>query len=183
MQLKIYDIDLKLSDIKQLYNSFDPSPFFERDLDQNASEYLVDSVKEQPLKKKMRIVIHLPEIIAKNIDHSDIKSAISNHFSYRVEVFRRKIKNLRKEGRNALAAGISFLIICLSLSEFTNVFITGFISKLLSEGLMIAGWVGMWRPISIFLYDWWPIENEKKVYEKLKGMDVKIKAIKPIKPK
>ena len=177
MQQKTHDINLKLSDIKQLFNSFDPSPFFERDLDDNAVEYIVDSVREFP-KKKMRVVIHLPELIAESIDPGDIKAAISNYFSYKEQYFIRKIMNQRQEGRNALITGIAFLIICLSLSEFINAFIAGFLSRILSEGLMIAGWVGMWKPISIFLYDWWPLENEKKVYGKIKSMDVKIRPIK-----
>jgi len=32
------------------------------------------------------------------------------------------------------------------------------------EGLTIIGWVAMWRPIEIFLYDWWPIDHRRRVY-------------------
>jgi hypothetical protein len=24
------------------------------------------------------------------------------------------------------------------------------------EGFLIGGWVAMWRPLEVFLYDWWP---------------------------
>jgi hypothetical protein len=27
----------------------------------------------------------------------------------------------------------------------------------LREGLLIIGWVALWRPVEIFLYDWWPV--------------------------
>jgi hypothetical protein len=41
-------------------DSFDPSPFHERDLDEDAEAYIVDSVDEFPLQKRLRLIIHLP---------------------------------------------------------------------------------------------------------------------------
>ena len=40
------NIEIKLGRMQQLFNSFDPSPFHERDLDQDAEAYIVDSVDE-----------------------------------------------------------------------------------------------------------------------------------------
>ena len=42
------------------------------------------------------------------------------------------------------------------------------------EGLIICGWVAMWRPIQIFLYDWWPILGERRLYDRLCRMPVQI---------
>ncbi len=28
------------------------------------------------------------------------------------------------------------------------------------EGLLIGGWVAMWRPLEVCQYDWWPIRAE-----------------------
>ena len=28
---------------------------------------------------------------------------------------------------------------------------------------MIGGWVALWRPMEIFLYDWWPIRGEVRL--------------------
>ena len=39
-------IEIRLSRAQQLFNSLDPSPFHERDLDQDAEEYIVDSADE-----------------------------------------------------------------------------------------------------------------------------------------
>src|SRR5262249_24849893 len=46
-------IEIRLSRPQQLFNSLDPSPFHERDLDQDAEDYLVDSADEFPLKKPL----------------------------------------------------------------------------------------------------------------------------------
>ena len=45
---------------------------------------------------------------------------------------------------------------------------------LLRESLMIGGWVAMWRPLEIFLYDWWPILRERRVYDRLSRITVNI---------
>jgi hypothetical protein len=41
-------IEIRLASLHQLFNSFDPSPFHERDLDQDAEDYLVESSDEFP---------------------------------------------------------------------------------------------------------------------------------------
>ena len=46
--------------------------------------------------------------------------------------------------------------------------------QLLRESLLIGGWVAMWRPLEIFLYDWWPIRAEAKLYDRLAEMPVRI---------
>ena len=44
----------------------------------------------------------------------------------------------------------------------------------LREGLLIVGWVAMWRPLEVFLYDWWPIRAEARLYDRLSAMPVRI---------
>ena len=46
--------------------------------------------------------------------------------------------------------------------------------ELLKESVLIGGWVAMWRPIEIFLYDWWPILAEARLYDRLAAMPVRI---------
>ena len=40
--------------------------------------------------------------------------------------------------------------------------------------LSIAGWVAMWRPMEIFLYDWWPIRAEARLADRLASMPVRV---------
>jgi hypothetical protein len=48
------------------------------------------------------------------------------------------------------------------------------VGALIRETLVIGGWVAMWRPLEIFLYDWWPIRAERKLYERLSLMPVRV---------
>jgi hypothetical protein len=43
------------------------------------------------------------------------------------------------------------------------------------ESLTIAGWVAMWRPMEIFLYEWWPLRRRWRVFEKMSHMKVEMR--------
>jgi hypothetical protein len=170
----IHDINLKLMEERQFFNSFDPAPFLERDIDDDAAEYIVDSVREYPLKRKMRLKLLLPKERKHKVSDEEIRSAIKNHFGNNIDVMKIRLKDLLAQGRKSLMIGILFLTFCLSASELSNLYLTGFISRIFAEGLMIAGWVAMWKPINIFLYEWWPITKEIAICRKIKDMAVKV---------
>jgi hypothetical protein len=39
---------------------------------------------------------------------------------------------------------------------------------------VIGGWVALWRPAEIFLYEWWPIRAEAKLLDRLSEMSVRV---------
>ena len=47
------------------------------------------------------------------------------------------------------------------------------------ESLIIGGWVAMWRPMEIFLYDWWPIQGRRRLYDRLGVSEVRIIPARP----
>jgi hypothetical protein len=53
--------------------------------------------------------------------------------------------------------------------------LSGRVGGLVREGLLIGGWVAMWRPLEIFLYDWWPIRADIRLYNRLSAMPVQIR--------
>jgi len=72
-----------------------------------------------------------------------------------------------------LAIGFAFLAALLMLSQLVvRLLGDSAFGRLLSERLLIVGWVAMWRPIEIFLYDWWPVVGEQRVYEQLSRIGV-----------
>ena len=62
-------IEINLNRLSQLFNSLDPSPFHERDLDQDAEDYIVGSAEEAPRQHPLRLVIHLP---AEQLPHTGV---------------------------------------------------------------------------------------------------------------
>jgi cytidylate kinase len=60
------------------------------------------------------------------------------------------------------------------LGELFNTIGHGAFAKIVQEGLTIGGWVAMWRPLQIYLYDWWPLRAERRVLERLSRMSVRL---------
>jgi hypothetical protein len=54
-------IEMKLRDVRQMFDHLDPAPFRERDLDRAAEAYVEDAIREIGLHRPIRLVVHLPE--------------------------------------------------------------------------------------------------------------------------
>ena len=49
---------------------------------------------------------------------------------------------------------------------------SGAASEIIGEGMLIIGWVAMWRPLEIFLYEWVPMRRRCRILAKLSTMPV-----------
>jgi len=165
-------IAIRLRKITQLFNSLDPSPFLEKDLDEDAFEYIYSSVAEHPINSRLKLVIYIPVHQKKKILEDDVRIAIKNFFEYKALLTDRSISLELKEGQLSFIVGIIFLGLCLILANFISGLNQNLILKIIVEGLVIGGWVAMWKPISNILYDWWPLHKEKKIYHKISRMEV-----------
>jgi hypothetical protein len=167
-------IEIKLREARQLFNRLDPSPFHEKDLDPAAEEYLVGAVRELGARRA-KLIIHLPEAEAKQ-HGSTLPLAIRNYFTYRVKHTREQLRLILARGFISLAIGLVFLFACLSLRQLLAVAASSGAGTL-AEGLLILGWVAMWRPVEIFLYDWWPELGKRWLFARIAGMTVEIREI------
>jgi hypothetical protein len=169
-------IEMRLARLAQLFNSLDPAPFRERDLDADAEDYIIGSAEEISGQRPLRLVIHLPADQIPQGGTRDLGEAIHNYFAYREAHEQRRLRILFRDGRIALATGLIFLLCCMLLRELAFSFGYGSVSDIAAEGLLIIGWVAMWRPLEIFLYDWVPIRRRCRILAKLAKMPVIVQA-------
>jgi hypothetical protein len=168
-------IEISLGKLQQLFNSLDPSPFHDRDLDHDAGEYIVGRAEEVPLHRPVNLVIHLPQDQLAGADPPSLERAIHNYFAYQQEQSRPRLRLIFHDGRIALAVGIAFLFACILIRKVAQSLGSGTASEIMSEGMLIAGWVAMWRPLDTFLYDWWPIRRRGEILGKLAKMSVVVR--------
>ncbi|MFA4824548.1 MAG: hypothetical protein WC593_05250 [Methanoregula sp.] len=166
-------IEIKLSSIMQLFNSFDPAPFHEKELDSAAEHYIIDTVKDFPVKTKFKMVIYLPKELAESEQARKIKPAIQYHFEYRAMGADRKFRSHFRYGRTTMLIGLSFLTIALFTRQMVS-HMNYLAAQIFADALLIFGWAAMWEPITVLLYELWPILQMKKVYQKISGMDIDI---------
>jgi hypothetical protein len=166
-------LDLRLAELRQLFNSMDPAPFRERDLDPKASDYIVDWAHEAPRDARLVLSVHLAH--SADGDAALLNDAVHEYFRRRAVAKRLELKRLLRTGRISLLIGVAFLGSAIALGEF----LAGLIPKegyawLVKESLVIGGWVALWRPLEIFLYDWWPLHGAARVYDRLVAMPVEL---------
>ena len=166
-------ISLKLRDVNQLFNSMDPSPFIEKDLDDDAEEFIVSWAQEYSADTPIRLRIYLEQWPSEDPKEL-IQKAVHNHFAHRAGLTRMELTRLLKQGRTSLGIGVVFLSVCLALSQVLLGHEQGTWADILRESLTIAGWVAMWRPMQIYLYDWWPVRRRERVFRKLSRMPVEV---------
>jgi len=166
-------IELRVDEIAQLFHTLDPSPFRERDLDREAEEFIVGWARELPRDKPIRIIVHLPESAIGSRAAQDLAEAIRGYFSYRADGLQRDLTELFRIGRRALGIGVGVLIVCFGLAHLASGFIfQNPLSRMIEESFLILGWVANWRPLEIFLYDWWPVARRRDLYRRLSGATV-----------
>jgi hypothetical protein len=95
-------------------------------------------------------------------------SAIKDYFGLRSHETTREMKELFRTGRFSLLVGLIVLSVCMMLSLFlSQKFQKGPIPDIFREGFLILGWVAIWRPSEIFLYDWPPLLRRRTLFQRL----------------
>jgi hypothetical protein len=171
----VHHIELSLRDVDQLFNTMDPSPFHEKDLDHDAEEFILSWAQEFHRHEPVDLVVYLEKIPDGQDTGRLVEQAIHHYFDYRARMNRLEFKRLMKQGRMSLFVGLSFLGLCLLTIKLLALNRPEAIPNFFSESLTIAGWVAMWRPMEIYLYEWWPLRRHGQILEKLSRMPVEVR--------
>lgn len=166
-------IELKLQQSGQLFESLDPTPFPGRDLDSDAADFIIAWAREHPARARLRIRLHLAQ---RGVDDpAVVTQAVRSHFMAAAASSKHAFRRLMRMGRRSLAIGLGFLALCLWSAEWLGTLETvDGVLGLLRESLVIGGWVALWRPLEIFLYEWWPLRADRELYERLAEASVEL---------
>jgi hypothetical protein len=171
-------IEVRVDELSQLFDTLDPFPFRERDLDKDAEEYIVGWAREFPRDQPISIVIHAPADALKAEYADQMGPALNRYFAYRAEIIGRDLNELFRIGRQSLLIGVTVLAVCVLVSRAAVAALgSGNVGRFMEEGLIILGWVANWRPIEIFLYDWWPLARRRDLYRRLAAANVELRPV------
>ena len=169
-------IEVHVGELRQLFDAIDPSPFRERDLDPKAEEFIVGWAKDLPRDAELALVVDLDREAGLPDEAAVLRDAIHEFFRHRAETYRQRLRELFRVGRSSLMIGLVALAGAIALGDFlANLMKGSRIGEIVRESLTIGGWVSMWRPLEVFLYDWWPIRNEARLSDRLAVMPVRIR--------
>ena len=167
-------IEVRVAELRQLFNAIDPSPFLERDLDPRAEAFIVGWARELPRDAPLALLVHLERACGPDDEATMLGDAIHEYFAQRALETRRQLRDLFRRGRISLAIALVFLGAAMAASDLIGGLTVNRFAAVVSEGLIIGGWVAMWRPLEVFLYDWWPVRADVRLAERLSTMPVDI---------
>jgi hypothetical protein len=168
-------LELRIGELRQLFNAMDPAPFRERDLDPNAETYIVEWARETRAGQPLRLVVHVGRETVPAGDEAMVRDAVDGYFLQRAQSTWRELRQLFRVGRVSLVIGVAFIALAIAAGEFVASFATSdSYGTIIKESFVIGGWVALWRPLEIFLYDWWPIRAQAKLLDRLGVMHVTV---------
>ena len=164
-------IEVRLQTLSQLFNSLDPSPFHERDLDHDAEEFIVSWARELPRHTPLELIMHVREE-PKPERAASLEEAVRHYFGERATLKEREFRQMQRRGRINLVIGAAFLIGCFVLGTAVGRMGYETLGDALKESLIIGGWVAMWKPLEFYLYDRWAARDECRLLRRLAEISV-----------
>jgi hypothetical protein len=132
--------------------------------------------KDLPREATLALVVDLDREAGLPDEAAVLRDAIHEFFSQRAQTCRRRLRELLRLGRTSLVIGLIALASVIALGDFLAGLRKGSrIGEIVLESFTIGGWVSMWRPLEIFLYDWWPIRDEARLSDLLAATPVRIR--------
>jgi len=168
-------LELSVATTQHLFNALDPAPFRERDLDPAAEDYIVGWAREQPRSAPLRLLVRLTKETPAADTGPMLEEAIDGYFRERAGAVRRELRQLLRIGRISLVIGLAFLALAIGVGEFAaSLASSDSYRSIIKESFVIGGWVALWRPLEIFLYDWWPVRAKASMFDRLSSIPVSV---------
>ncbi|MBU6373930.1 MAG: hypothetical protein KJS97_14470 [Alphaproteobacteria bacterium] len=166
-------IELKIERVEALFDAFDPFPLVSRDLSHAVDDYVIGWARELSPAAPWLIRLHIP--VDRAGDAAGIGEAFRTYFTSRARVADGDLRELFRFARRSLAVGLVVLAACIvSARVGASIFTEPSVSRILSESLLVLGWVSTWRPIELLLYDWWPIRRRRELCLKLAATPIDV---------
>ena len=125
--------------------------------------------------KPWALVVHLDRPAGRADEAAALREAIHEYFGQRVLASSRKLRELFRRGRISLVIALAFLTASIAVGDAVAGYLgDGRLAEVIREGFLIGGWVAMWRPLEVFLYDWWPIRADGRLLQRLSTIPVRI---------
>jgi hypothetical protein len=120
----------------------------------------------------------VPAAQATDEHHAATRQAILGWCDAQTEVTRNLLSVMGKERRRAWQVGGLFFAACFAVATGLETIpaLSGLGGTLVSETIIIAGWVGVWHPLDLSLYAWWPHSFRLQRLQRVRRLDIRLVA-------
>jgi hypothetical protein len=164
-------VSIHVRDLAQLFNSLDPSPFWDRDLDHSAAAFIEDEFTD----KQSADAWHLNVTTQGSADlAADLRRAVETYYGRMAGAARRELLEHRRMAHLALLVGLGFFFLSITVRELLLRSVPD-LTRAIDEGLIVLGWIALWRPTEMLAYEWIPLVRKRRLFERLAGMRVAVR--------
>jgi len=170
-------VNIHVRDGAQLFNSLDPSPFWDRDLDRDAATFIEEEFAEKRTANLWHLNVHI-HLADGKVLAEHLQQAVENYYGRLASSARRELRDHLRFSELTLVGGIAIFILSMGIRQILQgTFET--LPRVLDEGLIILAWLALWRPMEAVAYEWVPLYRKRRLYERLSEIRVAIRAASP----
>ena len=169
-------VSIHVRDLAQLFNSLDPSPFWDRDLDRDGAEFIEEEFSEKLSAKTWHLHVHTQVGAALA---GDLQAAVEHYYERLANSARYRLRNEMRRGQLALLGGFGIFLVSMTIRGILTGLIHGGAPRMLDEGLIIIAWLALWRPAESLIYDWVPLYRKRRLYQRLAAIRVSVRTEAP----
>ena len=147
------------------------SPAGDVRLDADAAEELVERIAVLPRGTAVRLRV---QVTAHEAVPDQIPAIVRHHYATLRERAEYRLRRAVRAGRFSLIVGTAVLLAALALAETAGQLASGGFGVVLGEGLTIVGWVALWRPLDLLLFERWALRRDIALYRRLEAMDMEV---------
>jgi hypothetical protein len=142
-------------------------------LDKDVEAYLLEKAGSFHRNADIRITLFAEEGAAG--DKKEVVSSIHRYFSFSHELKKKQLKHTLNLGWRSLAIAFVFLLLMYSIANklIPHLSQGGFTTPI-RELFIILGWVALWRPAELLLFEWWPVRKNLRLFAKLFKSNIRI---------
>jgi hypothetical protein len=166
-------VSIHVRDLAQLFNSLDPSPFWDRDLDRVAAQFIEEEFNEKRSAQIWHLHVHTSAGAALA---ADLQPAVEHYYERMSSSARRRLHEQVRLGQLALLGGMIIFLLAMSARTILGNALQGGAPRMLDEGLIILAWLALWRPTESLVYGWVPLYRRRRLYERLAAVRVTVRA-------
>jgi hypothetical protein len=164
-------VSVHVRELAQLFNSLDPSPFWDRDLDRGAANFIEEEFVDKQSAKVWHLHVHTQQDSA---TASELQEAVENYYTRLAGTTRREIREHLQLGQLALLGGLTIFLLSMGARQLLQNAVD-VLPRALDEGLIVLAWIALWRPTELLVYDWVPLLRRRRLYERLAGIRVLVR--------
>jgi hypothetical protein len=166
----VSSVAVHVRQLGQLFNSLDPSPFWDRDLDRDAAEFVESEFRDRPRDRAW--VLNVTSSDMEGFSQRDVQHAVKRYYRRLADSERQGTRVQYRVGQVGLLVGLGVFAACTIVREVLTGLFT--LPRVFDEGLIVLGWIALWLPIEHFVYEVIPHISARRFYDRLSRLRVHV---------